>query len=65
MKYSEKKKIHEFVMRILEYIEGDMHSYNHVSRTLHNAKIEIEKFLDDDLNYTNIKCFLPTETRGY
>ena len=46
MKYSEKKKVHEFVNKIIERVEEDMHSYNHVSRITHNAKIEVVDFLN-------------------
>ena len=48
MKYSEKKKFERFVLKILEKIKEDMHSYDHVSRIVQNAKIDLGEFLDEE-----------------
>ena len=47
MKYSEKKKVEEFFTKIIDDAEKDMHSYNHISRIMHNARIQVVKFLDE------------------
>lgn len=57
MNFIEKKKIEVFFNTIISQIEKDMHSYSHVSTVCHNAKIEFEEFLNDDLSYKSIKCF--------
>jgi len=50
MKYSEKKKVNEFFNKIINRIEEDMHSFNHVARITNNAKIDIVEFLDKEFN---------------